>query len=77
MKERESAEYLTSYPELERRWLNQCVACQRKGYKPTMPDEIHPGFAAQNIRRYFGPLEVDEVGLCEECRAALVKELPS
>lgn len=68
MKSAEGEIYLKSYPELERRWINQCVACQRKGYKPSMPRIIYPGYAAQNLRRYFDPLDVDELSLCEQCR---------
>jgi hypothetical protein len=64
---RDGNEYLTMYPKL-RRWINQCVACQREGYKPEMPDDIYPGIAARNLRRYFDPMEVDKDGLCEQCR---------
>ena len=73
MKSNQGQMYLDSYPELERRWINQCVACQRKGYKPTMPDNIYPGFGARNLRSYFAPLDLDELGLCEQCREAIPK----
>jgi hypothetical protein len=33
-----------------------------------MPDDIYPGIAARNLRRYFDPMEVDKDGLCEQCR---------
>ena len=62
--------YLRDYPQL-RKWMNQCVACQRLGYKPEMPDEITPGFGAKNLRRYFAELEVNEVGLCSQCASAI------
>jgi hypothetical protein len=69
MKGNEGEEYLQMYPTRTARWLNQCVACQRKGYKPDMPNEIYPGGAlASNLRRYFEPLELDEAGLCDQCR---------
>ena len=55
--------YLTQYPEL-RRWMRQCVACQRQGVDPTMPDEAK---GAGNLRRYFPELTVNEIGLCEQC----------
>ncbi len=67
-------EYLTMYPKL-RRWMNQCVACQRQGYKPEMPDDIYPGVAARNLRRFFEPLELDDNGFCEQCREAEVERL--
>jgi hypothetical protein len=60
--------YLTRYPRL-RRWIRQCVACQRQGYGSDLPKQIGIGVAAQTLRRYFSPLELDERGLCEECRA--------
>jgi len=63
--------YLETYPALQRTWINQCVACQRQGYKPNMPDSIHPGMAAQNLRAYFQPMEVDENGLCKLCARTL------
>jgi hypothetical protein len=64
-------EYLAQYPKLLR-WMNRCVACQRVGYKPDMPDQIYRHFSvsAANIRQYFAPLDVDSDGLCEQCRAA-------
>jgi hypothetical protein len=31
--------YLAVFPKMER-WINRCVACQRVGYKPEMPDQI-------------------------------------
>ena len=63
---RDGSEYLTMYPKL-RRWINQCVACQHEGYKPEMPDDIYPGVAAHNLRRYFEQMKVDEDSLCEQC----------
>ena len=60
--------YLAQYPRL-RRWIRQCVSCQRQGYGTDLPKQIGIGVAAQNLRRYFSRLELDERGLCEECRA--------
>jgi hypothetical protein len=59
--------YLKMYPELRRKWINQCVCCQHVGHKPELPEEIYPGGAAQNLRRYFRPLALDARGLCEQC----------
>jgi hypothetical protein len=75
MKAAKGEEYLQMYPERTGRWMNQCVACQRKGYKPDMPDDIYPGYLARNLRKYFEPLDVDESGMCEPCRDALPKTL--
>jgi hypothetical protein len=61
----EGEKYLRMYPGLEK-WMNQCVICQAKGYKPELPEKLTPGGAAQNIRRYFSPLTIDG-GICEEC----------
>ena len=58
--------YLRMYPQLEK-WLNQCLACQRRGYKPELPSQIHPGVAAQHLREYFDELPLNQDGLCHQC----------
>lgn len=58
--------YLKQYPEIKR-WLNQCIVCQSMGYKPELPEHIHPGIMAQNIRKYFSVLYLNELNICEEC----------
>ena len=73
MKAAKGEEYLQMYPERTGRWMNQCVACQQKGYKSDMPDNIYPGYLAQHLRRYYEPLDLDESGMCEQCRDALLK----
>jgi hypothetical protein len=64
-------EYLAMYPFMER-WMNRCIACQRLGYKPEMPDLVRswPSAHADYIRSYFSPLEVDADGFCEQCHNA-------
>jgi hypothetical protein len=62
--------YLQQYPRL-RKWINQCVACQQIGYRPELPEQIGPGFAAQHLRRYFREMGVDAAGLCNQCAAAV------
>lgn len=57
--------YLQDYPRL-RKWINQCVACQRLGYKPEMSNHR----AADNIRKYFSELGLDAAGMCNQCAAA-------
>lgn len=61
--------YLRGYPQL-RKWINQCVACQRLGYKPEMPQQIGVGVAAKNLRRFFPEMGINEAGLCEQCASA-------
>lgn len=68
-------EYLIAYPKL-RKWINECVMCHAKGYKPNMPKEIypHPSAASKNLRFYFKPLELNDDGLCETCSKLLKKQ---
>ena len=51
------------------RWINQCVACQRKGYKPHMPLELQP-----NIQRLFAALTLGSGGLYEQCAATKLSD---
>jgi hypothetical protein len=63
-----------------RRWLNQCVACGRIGYKPELPARTtarlrlgaefsdFPTGIGHTIRSTFEPLPVDSSGLCDVCR---------
>ncbi|GCB34519.1 hypothetical protein [Bacteroides faecalis] len=60
--------YIKQYPQAKN-WLNQCVICQEIGYKPEMPENIYPGVLAQNIRKLFKPLPVNEHGICAQCAA--------
>jgi len=73
MKAAKGEEYLQMYPESTGRWMNQCVACQPKGYQPDMPGDIYAGVLARNLRRYFEPLDLDESSMCEQCRDTLLK----
>jgi hypothetical protein len=64
--------YLEMYWTKAKRWINQCVICQRKGYKPEMPIESSNGsLLFSNIRQYFEPLQLDDSSLCEQCGKAL------
>ena len=58
--------YLKQYPNAKK-WLNECIICQTIGYKPEMPKDIYPGLLAQNIRKMFSPLFVNELSVCLEC----------
>ena len=51
--------YLTSFPKY-RKWINECITCHSKGYKPDMP--------SHHVRGYFDPLPVNNLGVCEQCK---------
>ena len=64
----ESDMYLQMYPGLSK-WINECIVCHAKGYKPEMPEHISREFsvAGSNLRKYFKPLVVDEQSICVQC----------
>lgn len=68
----EGEEYLQMYPSL-RKWINECVACHSKGFKPDLPDDIypHPSVASYNLKKFYKPLIINENGLCEICSKLL------
>jgi hypothetical protein len=64
-------DFLMRYPYLLR-WVNECLSCHHKGYKPEMPE---PGFdnsvvITAKLRRLADELALDEDRLCEQCRQA-------
>jgi hypothetical protein len=61
--QRDTDDYLMMYPRALK-WIDQCVVCQRKGYKPEMPRHEWP-----NLARYYQPLAVGPVALCADCAA--------
>ncbi len=81
MKHAEREAYLSSYPKLQK-WLNTCVCCGAVGYKPEMPPALTTRLArgetetrgAQNLRRFYSPLKVNEQGLCETCEKRFAKK---
>ena len=68
----EADQYLGQYPDLQK-WLNVCLTCGARGYKPELPENIYPHFnvAAMNLRKYFRPLRLNDLGHCEQCAQAL------
>ena len=60
----EAQMYLEMYPHLRKRWINQCLVCQREGYVPDLPAEH------TNIRKLFEPLAINDMGECEVCAVA-------
>ena len=63
---RDKENYSKQYPEIEK-WLNECMVCHTIGYKPNLPEQIHPGILAENIRKSYNVLKLDEIGICEDC----------
>ncbi|MBE6901097.1 MAG: hypothetical protein E7478_01330 [Ruminococcaceae bacterium] len=60
--------YLDTYPKL-RKWINECVVCHSKGYKPDMPEHIGGEYSVSGavIRQYFRPLELNDDNICLQC----------
>ena len=65
--------YINTFPKLKK-WINECMCCHRKGYKPDMPETISIVEGAMDtyfIKKYFKPLQINEDGLCETCEKIL------
>jgi hypothetical protein len=65
--------FLMQYPYLLR-WVNECLSCHNKGYKPEMlaPEFDNSTVIAAKLRRLVKELALDEDGLCQQCREAHV-----
>ncbi len=63
--------FLSKYPYMLR-WVNECLSCHHKGYKPEMPEPEFDNavFIPAILRRLVDELALDEDGLCEQCREA-------
>lgn len=59
----EGERYLEQYPPFKK-WINQCVVCQIKGIKASMPDEQ---VGHKNLKKFFMVLELDDLGRCSSC----------
>ncbi|MBQ8965081.1 hypothetical protein [Ruminococcus sp.] len=64
-------DYLLKFPKFGK-WINTCLCCGAKGYRPDMPEVItisggYETAAAHYIRKYFNELSVDEYGRCQVC----------
>jgi hypothetical protein len=55
-----------------RRWVVQCGLCQKRGYKPAMPDEIDRRGTAARVRKLFPPLALKDF-FCQQCRDRVAK----
>ena len=69
-KEDKGENYIMAFPEAKK-WINECICCHKKGYKLDMPETINSPWGktvkANQIRRYFQPLAVNDDSLCEVC----------
>jgi hypothetical protein len=63
--------YLKTCPNA-RAYVHECAACHLLGYSPTkLAGAEIDRILERNIERYFPPVELNELGLCEQCSAAL------
>jgi len=61
-------EFLMQYPYLTR-WVNECLCCHRKGYKPEMPKPEFDNSVVivAKFRRLAGELDLGDDGVCHQC----------
>lgn len=77
----EGNSYIQQYPGLKK-WINTCICCRQSGYKPELPEALINKWgietaAAYNIRKYFRPMKVNEVSICEDCQKVLNDKIPT
>ena len=73
---KEGEEYLDAFPKF-RKWINECICCREKGYKPTMPEKITTvdgSLEVYFIKKLFKPLSINEDGLCPQCEKMINKK---
>ena len=69
MKNNKGELYLQSYPKL-RKWINECQICHSKKDISVICLSILQiliPLAGYFIRKYFKPLEVNEMSICTQC----------
>lgn len=72
-KEDNGENYIKKFPYLQK-WINECVCCHRKGYKPDLPEKVSKvegSLEVYYLKKYFQPLHIDEYGLCDVCKKLL------
>lgn len=72
-KQNNGEEYIKQFPKLKK-WINECICCHCKGYKPDLPDKItvvDGSMEVYFIKKYFKPLKVNDKGLCDVCEKVL------
>ena len=73
----EGEQYINKFP-MYKKWINECICCHEKGYKPSLPEKISTiegSLGVYYIKKYFKPLPLNEEGLCEQC-AKFLKHRP-
>lgn len=68
-------EYIRQYPKLKK-WVHTCVCCGCSGYDPNMPEMLTANWGqgevktvkAHYIKKYFKPMSVNDLGMCEVCQ---------
>ncbi len=50
-----------------RKWMVQCSACGVTGYRADVPNKF---FGWEQLIKYFKAVNLDEQGMCRECRLA-------
>jgi hypothetical protein len=61
--EQHDSEWYLQDPRI-RKWMVQCVACKRWGYRPDAPPKFH---GRAQLERHIGELKLDERGICYQC----------
>ena len=77
----EALNYLKQYPKMAK-WMNTCICCGSMGYNPDMPDKItsrdgsgeYNTVFSRNIKKYFSPLRVNDMGMCDICQKILERK---
>ena len=72
----EVEEFLMKYPHLAR-WVNECISCHHRGYKPEMPEPEFESSAylPSKLRRLMNEMTLDQDGVCQRCRETSSKSL--
>ena len=71
----QAEEYISAFPKFKK-WINECVLCHKKGYRPDMPEKItvEDGcLEVHFIKKYFDVLPLSENGLCSQCARIMEK----
>ena len=69
-------EYIQAHPQLKK-WINVCICCGTWGYKTELPEWLYNTkissrtVGAQYIRKYFNPMDVNDLGNCEQCQGVI------
>jgi hypothetical protein len=67
--EQHDSEWYLQDPRI-RKWMVQCVACKRWGYRPDAPPKFH---GRAQLERHIGEMKLDERGICDQCSVVETK----